>query len=115
MGFFSWKTADTKESIANVHAQPNQRPVYLLQPKGCEPIKCSVYDGYGVFGGIDAYEWLATMNGMASGGREAGIDLQFEPDSRPTPYIGLKFSYDPKAVWEDLPESEDCPEQGFFY
>ena len=29
--------------------------------------------------------------------------------------IPLKFSFDPHAVYEDLPASEDCPAQGMFY
>lgn len=64
MGFFSWTTADKQESIANIHSNhPNKsRTVYLLQPEGAQPIAEAQYDGYGVFGGIDAYEWLANNN-----------------------------------------------------
>ena len=64
MGYFSWKTCDTKESIANTQAyHPNAgRPVYMLQPNGLPNIEQYGYGGYGMFGGIDAYEWLAKMN-----------------------------------------------------
>lgn len=31
------------------------------------------------------------------------------------PQFPLKFSFDPKARYEDLPASEICPDQGFFY
>lgn len=61
MGFFSWKTSDTEESIANDHTG-HCRPVYLLQPGGQEPICEPAYEGYGIFGGVDAYEWAARAN-----------------------------------------------------
>lgn len=78
MGFFSWKTADTKESIWNEHTG-QCKTVYLLQPEGKSPIEETSYGGYGVFGNVDAYEWLAENNltceayevVLASGGREA--------------------------------------------
>lgn len=59
MGFFSWKTADTDESIANLHSD---KPVYLIQPNGQPAIKECSYQGYGIFNGVDAYAWLAKMN-----------------------------------------------------
>lgn len=58
MGLYSWLTADEKKSI-KVNKPKN---VYLLQPNGKESIEESYYDGYGRFGGIDAYEWLAENN-----------------------------------------------------
>ena len=65
MGFFSWKTADTKESIGNISSAKSHTKkhgnVYLLQPYA--PAICeSGYDGYGFFGGVDAYFWLASKN-----------------------------------------------------
>lgn len=58
MGFFSWLTSDTGKSIrAN-----DKRSVYLLQPNGQPPIAEHSYDGYGRFGGIDAYVWLFENN-----------------------------------------------------
>lgn len=54
MGFFSWQTADTKESIMN-HYSGQCKTVYLLQPGGAEPIEETAYDGYGVFGGWRRY------------------------------------------------------------
>lgn len=63
MGFFSWKTCDKDESIMNRHSGTFiNKPVYLLEPNGLEPISETCYDGYGVFGGVDAYEWLALRN-----------------------------------------------------
>lgn len=74
MGFFSWLTADTGESIANIHSgHPNSgKTDYLLQPDG-PPIAQTGYAGYGVFGGVDACAWLAERNG--AGTRDAGIAL----------------------------------------
>ena len=65
MGFFSWQTSDTQETIANIHSgHPNSlRTVYLLQPKGLPPISESNYNGYGEFGGREAYAWVA-INSM---------------------------------------------------
>lgn len=61
MGFFSWKTSDTKKSIRNIHTN-KCRPVFLLQPNGEAPIEEPGYQGYGEFGGKDAYVWLAERN-----------------------------------------------------
>lgn len=58
MGYFSWLTSDTKESI-RVH---KEKKVYLLQPNGLPPIEEPCYAGYGMFGEVDAFEWLAMQN-----------------------------------------------------
>lgn len=62
MGFFSWCTADTKESIPNIHSGRKVKTVFLLQPGGEKHIIERAYDGYGIFGSVDAYEWLARAN-----------------------------------------------------
>jgi len=62
MGFFSWKTADTQETIVHEATGVQMRPVYLLQPNGKEPICEESYGGYGVFGEISANTWLAENN-----------------------------------------------------
>lgn len=62
MGFFSWLTADTGESIANRYSVRLVRPVYLLQPYGKAPIEEPAYDGYGDFGEVNALDWLARAN-----------------------------------------------------
>lgn len=125
MGFFSFLTADTNESIANVQSgHPNsKRPVYMLQPNGQEPICCCQYQGYTVFGGVDAFAWLAKMNIDTADSldlyedsdelRGWGIALRYHtPNKIKYP---LKFSFDKNAVYEDLPESKSCPHQGFFF
>ena len=65
MGFYSWKTADTHQSIRNTFAEDPHTdigPVYLLQPHGLPPIIEPAYEGYGTFGGVDANTWLAIKN-----------------------------------------------------
>lgn len=180
MGFFSWKTSDTKKSIRNIHTN-KCRPVFLLQPNGKAPIGEPGYLGYGEFGGTDAYEWLAEHNlppqalaklgteekrsagvSLAHGNlirvgstgqlvavfhdheflKHCGIDfLDFGGNwNEEIPGIGksanalleeklaarvpirelvpirypLKFSFSSSARYEDLPEAETCPDQGFF-
>ena len=113
MGYFSWLTADTKDSVANndsVHPNAHRTP-YLLQPNGEPAIGGEEYEGYGVFDGIDAYEWLARMN-QAGKDRDAGIDLEYSGEPIKYP---IKISYDANAIYEELPASEPCPYQGFDY
>lgn len=181
MGFFSWKTADDNRSIYNTHSDRGATEVYLIQPDGRPGIHEPDYEGYGVFGGVDAYVWLARENLPAErlvpfpddAGisditvRGIGIALAFgykvhvptgtkfvtrnrcapiidpeivdlqsmwgepvamfggrtlkevtdagevEQRSFPIPFP-LKFSCDEHAVYENLPASEDCPQQGHF-
>lgn len=167
MGFFSYNTADTNESIPSVYAGsdvPNAgRTVYLLQPNGKAPIKEEAYEGYGRFGGVGIHEWLEKMNGAGTGSRfffsntenifyccnvhaspsvvsqsiegvpkVIGFD-SYESllpngktpndcirdgdweDREITPKYPLKFSFNPQAVYENLPASTPCRYQGFFY
>lgn len=62
MGFFSWKTADDDQSIYNTYSVCGATLVYLIQPGGRPAIREPNYEGYGVFGGVDAYVWLAREN-----------------------------------------------------
>lgn len=62
MGFFSFLTSDTEESISSTYSDRGAKTVYLLQPNGEDPIKEDSYEGYGEFGGVDVYEWLARHN-----------------------------------------------------
>lgn len=111
MGLFSWLTSDTNESIRVF----GPRPVYLLQPNGEPPLEQPVYEGYGVFGGVDAYEWLADMNGVPRGdGERRGDGIELEFSGREIEYP-LKFSFNKDAVYEELKASKYCPNQGFFF
>lgn len=75
MGFFSWKTSDTNESIANEYTD-HCRTVYMLQPNGEPPIKEAAYPGYGEFGGVNAMQWLAEQNFPNVGGLSGDELLQ---------------------------------------
>lgn len=118
MGFFSWKTSDTKESISNKHSVLGALPVYLVTPDN-EKIFEPDYDGYGVFGGHDVFALLAKWNvpekctGNEARDRYAGIDLILKtPELIKFP---IKFSTNPERTYNDLAASEECPLQGYFY
>ncbi len=180
MGFFSWKTADTNESIGNIYSVKPASTVYMLAPNGKPPYEEPAYEGYGKFANKDAHEFLLEMNAEDLGidfynlsheeRRLAGIALavgnvyihaetserwhifhdyrhvldanyfsgnfaEVVPELGDTPNnliergvllrrdikdelgirFPLKFSFNRKAVYEDLPASEDCPYQGFFF
>ena len=65
MGFFSWNTMDTDNSIANEHSNRKTFRVQMMDNKGNVWTEDN-YDGYGRFGGKDFYELLAEMNGFVS-------------------------------------------------
>lgn len=110
MGFFSWKTSDTQESVANECSSRDTFKVKMLDNHGNEWLEDS-YGGYGVFGGKDYYDLLAQMNGH-SADRGVGIDLYFGDDPCLEPKIVRQECAD---AWHNLPVSEHCPDQGFFY
>jgi hypothetical protein len=99
MGFFSFQTSDTKTSIYNVQSQLfADRPVFMLQPMGRSPIRESAYEGYGVFGGIDAHEWLFNTNA-----RSFGLDPNdFTADERRIMGISLELG----SVSQDIETGE---------
>lgn len=117
MGYFSWKTADTNKSISNFDSSRGARAVWLITPDGMA-IHEDMYEGYGEFGGFDAYALLAKWNapdlckGDPNYDRSIGIDLFYGKD--PVKYP-LKFVDNPNYNYKDLPASETCPLQGFFY
>jgi hypothetical protein len=112
MRFYSFLTADTEESIPVEDSGLLMSPVYLLQPNGKKPIKEICYEGRGVFGNVNCYEWLSIANGIS-------IQVLMEqklirPQSHQLSYP-LKFSFDENAIYEGLPRSKDCSYQGFWY
>ena len=62
MGFFSFKTTDTGESIPNIYSHRHPIRVVMKDNTGNHWWTEWHYDGYGIFGGKDIYE-LAEMNG----------------------------------------------------
>jgi hypothetical protein len=120
MGFFSWKTCDTGESIANVYSGKPIYTVHMITPDG-RVFTENEYDGYGVFGGKDFCELLAELNGLGSD-RSAGIDICFKnnPNGDNTPgviYPKLveNLESDVVAQYNSLPNPETCEAQGYFY
>ena len=117
MGFFSWLTSDTRKSISNRYSRRRALPVYLVTPDN-EHIFEKRYEGYGEFGGFDAYALLAKWNcpekctGNPDDDRIVGINLAFSGEEIKYP---LKFSQNPDARYEDLEAAERCPNQGYFY
>ena len=118
MGFFSWKTADTKKSIPSFYSNRETFPVVMVTKDNQRWIEDS-YEGYGIFGGKDIYELVAELNGFS--GREKGIELTFKDNPSgdfdkahkkgvivPTLYENLDKKFDgtyPKA----------CEYQGYIY
>lgn len=123
MGFFSWRTSDTKESIANTYSDHENagRTVYLLQPDGKPPLVERGYEGYGVIG-VDVYAWIGKMNG---GPNVCDLDIHddrdvlrrigLELDGNKSLRYPLKLSFSKDAVYENLKTAENCEYQGFFY
>lgn len=110
MGFFSWKCAVSGESISNVYSGRDEEKskCYLITPD--KTYYEDAYEGYGIFGGVDVYELLG------DGDRLKGIEDRFTDGKTPKFKIKLvlKEHFDNQS-YEDLPESEDCEQQGFFY
>ena len=120
MGFFSWLTCDTNESISNRHSIHGPLTAYALIPKefGGGFLKEENYDGYGVFGGRDIFALVANWNkpdactGDDEEDRMLGIDLYYDRNN-PIKY-GIKIASKPME-YEDAEISDDCPDQGYFY
>jgi len=72
-GQFSWMTQDSNKQIGS--EKQNTIDVYMYDNEG-NKWKETRYDGYGVFGGMDFYDLVATMNGYDAD-RDKGIDLAF--------------------------------------
>ena len=110
MGFFSWITQDTNQSIANKYSERATFSVTMTDNKGNRQTE-EDYEGYGEFAGKDYYELLAEMNGLE--GRDAGIDLFFfKKDDQSV--LSPNLTEDKNWVWRNSSPKE-CPDQGFFY
>ena len=72
MGFSSFLTSDTEESILNVYTGLS-KTVYMLQPNGLEHIVEEAYQGYMTFGGVDIFEWIVKINKLDSLCKEKDI------------------------------------------
>jgi hypothetical protein len=115
MGFFSWKTCDTKKSIWNMHTvRGAKKPVYMLMPNGQKPIG-GLYDGYGRLvtpqGNVEIYEKLAEINGYTDDLFNKGLVISHGEIKAKYP---LKLSFNPSAKYENFGASERCPNQGYW-
>jgi hypothetical protein len=111
MGFFSWLKSDDGQPIRNRHTEGGATPCKLLLPDGTE-IKCDAYDGYGSFGGLDFYELCDQLNGGDGTDRARGIKIGL--DRKPGIVLPKLVSMDCKDKWEDLPDSLEDPDQGYW-
>ena len=126
MGFFSWKTMDTDESIANQYSNRKTFRVQMMDNKGNVWTEDN-YDGYGRFGGKDFYELLAEMNGFTSDktgdaytdeARGFGINVAFKDNgsgiaTKGVLYPNLIEQADGWFYNESGPDN--CEYQGYFY
>ena len=108
MGFFSFETQDTNESIPNVYSDRETFTVYMRDDKG-NIWEENNYEGYGDFGGKDFYELLAEMNGLSN--RETGIDLAFDKERKDVKWPTLTKDKNSEVTGEP----KGCQYQGFFY
>jgi len=120
MGFFSWNTCDTDESIANAYSNRPTFTVHMITPDG-RVFTEEDYQGYGEFGGKDFYELLAELSGKGAD-REEGINICFagNPNGDDTPgviypKIVEELSSNVVAQYNSLPNPESCEAQGYFY
>jgi hypothetical protein len=106
MGMFSWRTSDTKRSICNRFSIKKKFTVYMKYKDII--YKEDNYEGYGVFGGKDYFEFVAEINGLS---RSNIIDDYYNGD-------GIKnfpnFVEDKDTEWVNE-RPIDCEFQGYFY
>ena len=120
MGFFSWMTSDTHRSISNRYSSRGALPVYLYCPDGTKIYEPN-YEGYGDFGGKDAYALLARWNRpeLCTGDDDydRGIGIQIGCYDRQMARLKypLKFAESDSLSYDELGPAVECPDQGFFY
>ena len=125
MGFFSWKTSDTKRSISNVYSNKEIFVVYMKTEDG-RVWQENAYEGYGVFGGKDIYELIAELNNLTGKNteelRNKGISLVFENnrsgDFTIAAINGIKLPQlfeNKESNFNDYPFPDNCYYQGYFY
>ena len=115
-GQFSWMTQDTNDQIGS--EKLNTIDVYMYDNEG-NKWKETRYDGYGIFGGMDYYDLVATMNGYDAD-RQKGIDLAFgklktKDKKRKTLFPALVT--DPRYNWKRhdfTEEAEGDPNQSCY-
>lgn len=130
MSFFSFLTADTNVSIKNRYSQDGATIVKLLWFDGdkLQEVMETQYCGYGVFGGIDYFSLIDSLNG-GTGARERGISLWSQytrEDILKTELESAKNNINfPRLVsqkwrggmdaFKSLPLNRFCPQRGYYY
>lgn len=116
MGFFSWLTADTWQSVSNRESSRGALKCYALLPNGDKFLEDS-YGGYGVFGGKDILAVMARLNYplLVNGNDDHDRKLMVLGDQTPPNFPVKIVSATCKASYQELPPSPVCDSQGFFY
>lgn len=120
MGFFSWKTSDTKRSISNKYSERGTFPVCVLCPDG-EKLYENNYDGYGDFDGHDIYALVAKWNvpelcnGDEDHDRDIGIDIACTDVQNASLKYPIKIVEDSSLNYDDVGPATSCKYQGYFY
>jgi len=130
MSFFSFLTADTNVSIKNRYSQDGATIVKLLWFDGdkLQEVIETQYCGYGVFGGIDYFSLIDSLNG-GTGARERGISLwshNTREDILKTELESAKNNINfPRLVshkwcggmdaFKSLSLNRFCPQRGYYY
>ena len=127
MGFFSWVTSDTQESVWNRHTPQGATPCYLLIPPefGGGFLYEEDYDGYGRFCGQDAYALVAKWNKPEeckdSEGewkpdeeiRSIGINIACYDEDNASLKYPIKITRH-ECEYDSVDASNGCPNQGYF-
>lgn len=114
MGQFSWITSNTKQRIIIDGCMP-----VALIDKNNKLYKEDNYQGYGRFGGKDAYELLAEMNvpekctGETRHDRLVGIELQYSGEPIAYPIKIVELIPGKEYFYNKLEESEEDKYQGW--
>jgi len=112
MGCFSWFSSDEEKRIVINRTCP----IWMTGPDNRIWCQNKPYDGYGVFGGKDFYEYLIELNGVTEGTleekRNTGIRLSYKNSDCIFPRLFTKRESLSKDVME-FPEPDNDPNQGF--
>ena len=106
MGFSSFILSDTGESLANKFSSKETVEAKMIDHLGNEYFERD-YEGYAKFGGVTFHELAKEMNPEFP----EGTDLEEEEGAKLPKIVTI----DCNERWEDLPKSEWCPFQGYFY
>lgn len=105
--FVTWECAISGECIEDTHITENPDAVVFITPKGI--VVETYYQGFGQFGGIDAFAWLAEFNKLPkkyATRREDGKHAKDEDIKFPIKIVKKKYYKGQK--YDELPASGFC-------